>query len=144
MKKVIIYTDGACSGNPGPGGWAAIMKYKDFEKIVTGGEKNTTNNKMELLAAINSLKILKGQCEVDMYTDSNYVKKGVTEWMPEWIKRDWKNSKKKEIKNIELWQELEKFVKNHNITWHWVKAHSGNELNERADALAVKERNKHM
>ena len=143
MKKVIIYTDGSCSGNPGPGGWASIIRHKNIEKEISGGTRDTTNNKMELLAAIKSLEQLKEHCDVDIYTDSHYVKRGVTEWMSKWKEMGWKNSKNKHIKNIELWQELEQLIKKHTIKWHWVKAHSGDEYNERVDKLAVKARNKY-
>lgn len=143
MKKVIIYTDGACSGNPGPGGWAAIIRYKDTEKEISGGSKHTTNNKMELTAAIKALEYLKEICEIEVYTDSHYLKNGITQWLPKWQKAGWKNSQKKEVKNMDLWQGLEGAVQRHKIAWHWVKAHSGDEYNEKADKLAVRSRDKY-
>lgn len=136
MKKVEIYTDGACSGNPGIGGWGAILRYNDIKKEINDGENYTTNNKMELTAVIKSLELLKEKCEVDLYTDSKYVKNGITEWIFSWKKNNWKNSKKEEVKNKELWQELDNLVQKHKINWFWVKGHAENELNNRADELA--------
>ncbi len=136
MKKVEIYTDGACSGNPGPGGWGAILIHGDKEKELSGGEAETTNNRMELMAAIEALNALKGACEVDLYTDSTYVMKGITEWIISWKKRGWKTADKKPVKNADLWQLLEAATAPHKIRWHWVKGHDGHEMNERADALA--------
>ncbi|MFW0777184.1 MAG: ribonuclease HI [Rickettsiales bacterium] len=136
MKKVEIYTDGACSGNPGPGGWGAILIHGDKEKELSGGEVETTNNRMELMAAIEALNALKGACEVDLYTDSTYVMKGITEWIISWKKRGWKTADKKPVKNADLWQLLEAATAPHKIRWHWVKGHDGHEMNERADALA--------
>ena len=138
MKKVTIYTDGACRGNPGPGGWGAVLNYDGHEKQLFGGEHNTTNNRMELLAAINALKALKVACNVDLYTDSKYVMKGIEEWLSNWKKNQWKTAAKKEVKNQDLWQQLDKETQRHNINWSWVKGHSGNPGNELADALANK------
>lgn len=138
MKKVIIYTDGACSGNPGPGGWAGIIKYKTIEKAICGNEDNTTNNRMELIAAINSLNTLKEQCDVELYTDSKYLKHGITEWIVNWKKKNWKGSNKKTIKNIDLWKILDEIVSKHKVKWHWIKAHSDDVYNTKVDALAVK------
>ncbi|MCV6599159.1 MAG: ribonuclease HI [Alphaproteobacteria bacterium] len=139
MKKVEIFTDGACSGNPGPGGWGAILRYGSKEKEMSGGQKETTNNQMELKATIESLKALKKPCEVDITTDSSYVKNGITQWIFNWKKNDWKTANKKPVKNKELWQELDDQVKIHKVSWHWVKGHAGHPENERADALAVAE-----
>jgi ribonuclease HI len=136
-KKVIIYTDGACSGNPGPGGWAALLIYGDKEKELSGYEKETTNNRMELMAAIQGLLSLKGRCQVDVFTDSTYVRSGIMEWIHSWKKRGWKTADKKPVKNVELWQQLEEAASRHDVTWHWVKGHSGHPLNDRVDALAV-------
>ncbi|MCT4575662.1 MAG: ribonuclease HI [Alphaproteobacteria bacterium] len=139
MKKVEIFTDGACSGNPGPGGWGAILRYGSKEKEMSGGQKETTNNQMELKATIESLKALKKPCAVDITTDSSYVKNGITQWIFNWKKNDWKTANKKPVKNKELWQELDEQVKIHKVSWHWVKGHAGHPENERADALAVAE-----
>ena len=136
MKKVVIYTDGACSGNPGPGGWAGIIKYKTTEREISGCEKHTTNNRMELLAAIKSLETLKEKCEVELYTDSKYLKHGITEWIFAWKKRGWKGANKKPIKNIDMWERLDSVTQKHNVSWHWVKGHSGHTENELADQLA--------
>ncbi len=136
MKHVTIYTDGACSGNPGPGGWGAILMMGDNEKELSGGEANTTNNRMELMAAIEALNALKEPCRVDLYTDSQYVRKGITEWIVGWQKNGWKNSQKKPVKNADLWQDLLKARETHQVEWHWVKGHSGDVNNERADTLA--------
>ena len=136
-KKIIeIYTDGACSGNPGPGGWGVILRYGDVEKELSGAEPNTTNNRMELMAAIMGLKALNRNCEVKLITDSEYVKKGITEWMASWKKNGWKTANRKPVKNQDLWIELEKEVQNHQVIWEWVKGHSGHPENERADLLA--------
>ena len=143
MKKVTIYTDGACSGNPGPGGWAGILLYNGVEKEVAGGEVHTTNNRMELVAAIKSLEALKGSCKIDLYTDSVYVRSGILEWIGNWRRNGWKGAKNKEIKNIDLWQELDKIQSSHEITWHWVKGHSGDKYNDKVDSLAVKMRDKY-
>ncbi len=138
-KHILIYTDGACQGNPGPGGWAALLKWKDHEKEIFGGETETTNNRMELKAAIEALKSLKESCSVDLYTDSQYVKKGITEWIEGWQERGWKNAAKKAVKNQDLWEELSLVVKTHTIQWHWIKGHAGQPENERVDALAREE-----
>jgi ribonuclease HI len=138
VKKVIIYTDGACSGNPGPGGWAGIIRYNTTEKEIVGSEADTTNNRMELLAAISSLEALKERCEVELYTDSKYLKHGITEWIFNWKKNGWKGAGKKPIKNQDLWQRLDETANKHQIVWHWVKGHSDNVYNIRVDKLAVK------
>ncbi len=135
-ERVTIHTDGACSGNPGPGGWGAILQYNGAKKELKGGAELTTNNRMELTAAIEALNSLTRSCDVDLYTDSTYVKDGLTRWIHNWKRNGWKTSAKKPVKNVELWQALEEAVGRHNITWHWLKGHAGDELNERADALA--------
>ena len=137
-KKVYIYTDGACKGNPGPGGWGALLKYNDTEKEFFGGEKQTTNNRMEMTAAIEALSRLKRRCDVVLTTDSQYLRKGITEWIANWKKKGWKTSSKKPVKNADLWQQLDELTQQHNITWNWVKGHSGHDENERADQLANK------
>jgi ribonuclease HI len=137
-KHVHIYTDGACAGNPGPGGWAAILVYGDVEKELTGAEENTTNNRMELMAAIAGLEALKKSCRVDLTTDSTYVQKGITEWLNGWKAKGWKTADKKPVKNADLWQRLEAAAAPHNVSWHWVRGHDGHEYNERADKLACK------
>lgn len=136
MKKVEIWTDGACSGNPGPGGWGALLRFQDTEKEIFGGEKDTTNNRMELMAAIKALDAIKEHCDVTLWTDSTYVKKGITEWITGWVKKGWKNSTGKPVKNKDLWQDLLEAEKRHQVTWKWVKGHAGHEGNERADELA--------
>ncbi len=136
MKNIEIFTDGACKGNPGPGGWGALLRYNDTEKSIHGGEQNTTNNRMELTAAIEALKLLKEPCSVDLTTDSQYVRKGVTEWIHNWKKNGWKTSAKKPVKNVDLWQQLDEFNQRHEIRWHWVKGHAGHRENEIADELA--------
>lgn len=144
MKKVIIYTDGACSGNPGEGGWGAILKYGEHEKEISGFEKDTTNNKMELTAAIEALKCLKGSCEVELYSDSAYLINGFNKgWVKNWKSNGWKNSAKEEVKNINLWQQLDDFCQVHRIKWVKVKGHSDNEFNNRCDKLATDEIKKH-
>ncbi|MEP3115524.1 ribonuclease HI [Nisaea sp.] len=135
-KRVEIYTDGACSGNPGPGGWGAILRYGDTEKELSGGDKETTNNRMEMMAAITSLESLTRPMHVDLYTDSTYVRDGITKWIHGWKKRGWRTADKKPVKNMELWQRLEAAVERHEIEWHWVKGHAGHPENERADELA--------
>jgi len=135
---VVIYTDGACSGNPGPGGWGAILISGRHEKEVCGGEPGTTNNRMELMAAIVGLESLTKPCKVDLYTDSQYVMKGITEWIHSWKARGWRTADKKPVKNDDLWQRLDQARLRHKVDWHWVKGHAGHELNERADALARK------
>ena len=136
MTKVAIWTDGACSGNPGPGGWGAVLTYDGHEKDLCGGEQLTTNNRMELTAAIMALEALKRPCEIDLHTDSQYVKGGVTGWINGWKRNGWKTADKKPVKNVDLWQRLDEAAKRHQVTWHWVKGHAGNEMNERADELA--------
>jgi ribonuclease HI len=136
MTRVTIYTDGACSGNPGPGGWGAILRYGQHQRELKGGEADTTNNRMELMAAISALEALTRPCAIDLYTDSNYVRGGVMEWMTGWKKNGWRTADKKPVKNIDLWQRLDEAQSRHAIAWHWVKGHAGNELNERADELA--------
>lgn len=133
---VVIHTDGACSGNPGPGGWGAVLQYNGTIKELSGGAAQTTNNKMELTAAIEALNALKRSCTVELYTDSQYVKNGIGGWLYGWKKNGWKTAAKKPVKNVELWQALDEVVKRHTVTWHWVKGHAGDELNERADRLA--------
>lgn len=135
-KKVIIYTDGACSGNPGVGGWSAIMLFQDHRKDLCGREENTTNNKMELTAVINGLKALKISCNIILYTDSLYVKHGITKWIHTWKTNGWRTSNKKSVKNMELWQELDKYAAQHEIDWKWVRGHNGDKYNEEADRLA--------
>jgi len=135
--RVEIYTDGACSGNPGIGGWGAYLKYKDNVKELSGSAENTTNNRMELVAAIEGLKILKKSSEVNLYTDSVYLKDGITKWIFNWQKNNWKNANKKDVKNKDLWIQLLEIVNKHDINWIWVKGHEGNEGNEIADNLAT-------
>ena len=142
MKHIEIYTDGACSGNPGPGGWGAILRFrtgeKVYEKEISGGEAGTTNNRMELTAVIEGLRALKRPCEVELYLDSQYVRQGITEWIAGWKARGWRTSTKQPVKNVDLWQKLDALVaeSGHRIQWHWVRGHAGHEGNERADALA--------
>ena len=136
-----IYTDGSCIGNPGKGGWAAIIINNNNKKIISGRKKNTTNNQMELMAAIEALKKIPKDQEVQMYTDSKYVKMGITVWIKKWSQNDWKTSSKQKVKNIELWKELNDISKKHKIEWHWVKAHAGNPNNEEVDELAKKAAN---
>lgn len=136
MKHVYIYTDGACRGNPGPGGWGVLLRYGRHEKILAGAETNTTNNRMELTAAIQALAGLKEPCRIDLYTDSQYVQKGVSQWMESWKKNKWKKADKKPVKNADLWQALDKEIIRHKISWHWVRGHSGHAENEQADAIA--------
>lgn len=133
---VKIYTDGACRSNPGPGGWGALLRYQGRERELYGAEPNTTNNRMELMAAISALETLKHPCKIILSTDSLYLKQGVTEWLPNWIKRDWKTAAGKPVKNIDLWQRLLKAMAPHRIQWEWVRGHSGHPENERADRLA--------
>ncbi|MDP2356331.1 MAG: ribonuclease HI [Beijerinckiaceae bacterium] len=136
MTKIVIWTDGACSGNPGPGGWGAILTWDGHEKDLCGGEQLTTNNRMELKAAIMALEALKRPCEIDLHTDSQYVKGGVTGWIHGWKRNGWKTSDKKPVKNVDLWQQLDAAAQRHTVTWHWVKGHAGHAMNERADELA--------
>lgn len=131
-----IFTDGACRGNPGPGGWGALLRYGGHEKQMHGGERETTNNRMELMAAIMALESLKRPCKVDLTTDSQYVRQGITEWIKNWKKRGWKNAAKKPVKNADLWRRLDEVAAKHDIEWHWVKGHSGHDENELADELA--------
>ena len=138
MKQVIIYTDGACRGNPGPGGWGALIKYDSVEKTIFGGQANTTNNQMELSAAIEGLAILKEPCNVELFTDSKYVMDGITQWIQNWKKNNWRTAAKKDVKNKELWQKLDQLITQHKVQWHWVKGHSGDAGNEAADLLANK------
>ncbi|MDC0661847.1 ribonuclease HI [Marinobacter sp. SS21] len=135
-NKVVMYTDGACKGNPGPGGWGVVLRYGDAMKTLHGGEKNTTNNRMELMAAIQGLKLLKRACAVELYTDSQYVRKGITEWMAGWKKNGWKTAARKPVKNDDLWKTLDAEVARHTVNWHWVKGHAGVPDNELADELA--------
>jgi ribonuclease HI len=131
-----IYSDGACSGNPGPGGWGAVLISGSHRKEIHGGEAQTTNNRMELLAAISALEALRRKSHVDLYTDSNYVKSGITGWVHGWKKNGWKTADKKPVKNVELWQRLDELNQKHHVTWHWLKGHAGHPQNERADELA--------
>lgn len=135
-KKVVIYTDGACRGNPGPGGWGVYLHYQGNEKKLNGYEAETTNNRMELTAAIESLRVLKRACEIELYTDSKYVMQGIKEWIENWKKNNWKTAAKKDVKNVDLWRALDKEAARHRVNWHWVKGHSGNHGNEIADQLA--------
>jgi ribonuclease HI len=136
LPHVIIHTDGACSGNPGPGGWGAILKFGAVEKELKGGESATTNNRMELMAAIVALETLTRDCEVDLYTDSQYLRSGVTGWINNWKRNGWRTADRKPVKNVDLWQRLEAALARHEIRWHWVRGHSGHDMNERADRLA--------
>lgn len=131
-----IYTDGACKGNPGPGGWGVVMQYGQHEKTLYGAVQNTTNNRMELTAAIKGLESLTRQCQVQLFTDSQYLKQGMTQWMTTWKKKGWKNTKKEPVKNQDLWQQLDALSTSHHVEWHWLKAHVGHPENERADQLA--------
>ena len=135
-QRVTIHTDGACSGNPGPGGWGAILSFGDREKELKGGEAHTTNNRMELMAAIAALEALKKPCEVDLHTDSQYLRNGIMTWITNWKKNGWRTADKKPVKNMDLWQRLDQALARHNVRWHWVRGHAGDALNERADALA--------
>ncbi len=136
MKRIELFTDGACSGNPGLGGWGAVLRFRGVEKEVCGAEEATTNNRMELKAVIESLKLLKEPCEVDLTTDSQYVMKGATEWMPQWVKNSWRTADKKPVKNSDLWQEIFHLQRTHKLHRHWVKGHAGHPENERCDELA--------
>ena len=139
LPLVEIFTDGACRGNPGPGGWAALLRTGDKEREISGGETPTTNNRMELVAAIRALEALKKPCRVALYTDSNYVRDGITKWIHGWRRNGWRTADKKPVKNAELWQELLDAAEPHRVEWHWVKGHSGHVENDRADALACAE-----
>jgi ribonuclease HI len=134
---VIIHTDGACSGNPGPGGWGAILSYGEHEKELKGGEPHTTNNRMELMGAISALEALKRPSTVELHTDSKYVHDGISKWIHGWKRNGWKTADKKPVKNVDLWQRLDQAIQRHEVHWRWVKGHAGHELNERADKLAV-------
>lgn len=136
MKRVEVFTDGACRGNPGPGGWGVILQYQDRLREFHGGELETTNNRMELTAAIKALEALKETCDVDVYTDSVYVRDGITKWLPRWRERGWRTASRKPVKNQDLWMQLAELVERHQVDWHWVKGHAGHPGNERADALA--------
>jgi ribonuclease HI len=136
MSEVQIFTDGACSGNPGPGGWAAILRYGEVEREISGAAPATTNNRMELFAAIAALEALRRPCTVDLYTDSQYLRDGITKWLPQWKARGWRTADKKPVKNIDLWQRLDTAVAPHRVEWHWVRGHAGHPENDRVDALA--------
>jgi ribonuclease HI len=136
MDRVVIHTDGACRGNPGPGGWGAILASNGHEKELYGAERDTTNNRMELIAAIRALEALKRPCDVTLTTDSEYLKKGITQWLEQWKRRGWKTADKKPVKNIDLWQRLEQAIDGHQLHWTWIRGHSGHPENERADQLA--------
>lgn len=136
MKKITIYTDGACKGNPGPGGWGVLLQYNGREKTMHGGEPQTTNNRMEMMAAISALETLREACEVTLFTDSKYVMQGLTEWLPGWKARGWKTASKQPVKNQDLWERLDAAVQRHKIDWRWVKGHAGDPGNEMADQLA--------
>lgn len=133
---VVVYTDGACSGNPGPGGWGAILTSGQHEKELKGGESHTTNNRMELMAAISALEALKKPSKVDLHTDSQYVQHGISSWIKNWKRNGWRTADKKPVKNFDLWQRLDAALAQHEVHWHWVKGHDGHEMNERADELA--------
>jgi len=136
MKHIHIFTDGACRGNPGPGGWGAILRHQDQEKEISGAERHTTNNRMELMAAIEALRALKAPSRVELTTDSQYVQKGIRDWIHNWKKNQWRNSQKQPVKNADLWQLLDAAASGHDVTWHWVRGHTGHPENERADELA--------
>jgi len=135
-NRVIVHTDGACSGNPGPGGWGAILQWNGHTRELKGGEPHTTNNRMELMAAIRALEALKRSCEVEIHTDSQYLRDGITKWIHGWKRNGWRTADKKPVKNAELWQRLDAALATHRVSWHWVRGHSGHDLNERADELA--------
>ncbi|MET1413995.1 ribonuclease HI [Roseibium sp. HPY-6] len=136
QNRVTIFTDGACSGNPGPGGWGVLLRFGEHEKVLNGGEPETTNNRMELTAAIEALNALKRPCAIDLYTDSTYVRSGISEWMDGWKRKNWRTAGNKPVKNADLWQALDEARERHDVTWHWVKGHAGHPDNERADELA--------
>src|SRR5579862_4958204 len=136
MKHILIYTDGACRGNPGPGGWGVLLRYGKKEKILSGAESHTTNNRMELTAALQALLALSEPCKIDLYTDSQYVQKGISEWLSGWKRRGWKSSANKPIKNVDLWEALDEAIGHHQVNWHWVKGHSGHTENELVDSVA--------
>jgi ribonuclease HI len=135
-ERIEMYTDGACSGNPGPGGWGVLLRWRDHEKELCGGEPDSTNNRMELMAAIQGIESLKRPSRVDLYTDSTYVRDGITKWIFGWKKNGWRTAAKKPVKNVELWKRLEQALNGHDVEWHWVKGHAGHPDNERADELA--------
>ena len=135
-ETIDLFTDGACRGNPGPGGWGVLMRWRDHEKELKGGERDTTNNRMEMMAAIKGLESVKRPARIRIYTDSTYLRDGITKWIHGWKKRGWKTADKKPVKNIDLWQRLEAALEPHQVDWHWVKGHDGHPENERADALA--------
>lgn len=137
IKKIEIFTDGACSGNPGPGGWGAILRWNGHEKELSGGEEETTNNRMEMMAVIKALETLRGPSKVDLYTDSKYVQQGVHEWLAGWKARGWKSASKKPVKNQDLWERIDALIQVHDVNLHWIKGHDGHPENERADQLAV-------
>jgi ribonuclease HI len=139
VKSIVVYTDGACEGNPGPGGWAAVLKFEEIVKEVSGGEPATTNNRMEMQAAISALAVLNQECEVTLHTDSEYLKKGITEWVRGWKARGWMTMEKKPVKNQDLWRQLDKLSTKHKVSWKWVKGHAGNPDNEKCDELARNE-----
>jgi len=134
--RIVIHTDGACSGNPGPGGWGAILEWSGRRREIKGGEAHTTNNRMELMAAISALETLKRPCDVDLHTDSQYLRQGITSWIHGWKRNGWKTADRKPVKNADLWVRLDTAVAHHTVHWHWVRGHSGHDLNERADELA--------
>jgi ribonuclease HI len=134
--RVVIHTDGACSGNPGVGGWGAILEWGDHRREIKGGEVHTTNNRMELMAAISALETLKRPCDVDLHTDSQYLRQGITSWIHGWKRNGWRTADRKPVKNVDLWQRLDSAIGHHTVRWHWVRGHSGHDLNERADELA--------
>ena len=136
LPRVVIHTDGACSGNPGPGGFGAILAFGDRLKEIKGGEAHTTNNRMELMAAITALETLKKACRVELYTDSQYLREGIMSWISNWKRNGWRTADKKPVKNIDLWQRLDAALKRHDVRWHWVRGHAGDLMNERADQLA--------
>ena len=136
-ENVVIYTDGACSGNPGPGGWGGVLLYRGHRREISGGEKETTNNRMEMMAVIAALETLRRPCKILLHTDSTYVMKGMTEWLAQWKSRGWKTAAKKPVKNVDLWQRLDAAIARHEVQWKWVKGHSGVPENERADELAT-------
>lgn len=136
LPHVTIYTDGACSGNPGPGGWGAILTFGEHEKELKGGEVSTTNNRMELMAAISAVEALKGPCRVDLHTDSQYLRNGITSWIRTWKRNGWRTAEKKPVKNADLWRRLDAALAAHDVRWHWVRGHAGHGMNERADDLA--------
>jgi ribonuclease HI len=136
MKEVLAYTDGACRGNPGPGGWGVVLRFGAREKELCGGERHTTNNRMEMTAAIRALESLRERCRVQLYTDSVYLRSGITEWLPNWRRRGWRTASRKPVKNQDLWETLAALADRHEVSWHWVKGHAGHPENERADELA--------